>query len=123
MSLRKEVAPKGMSFSASEFFISDTYATILTVVSFPAAINPGYLAELVSNVSGTKIVAKHIPIAFSVLAKMLNKQLADIQDKYQKYPQAHRVYQDKGRAQHRHYPKRYENRLPPSSFSQVAQRF
>ena len=82
MSLRKEVAPKGMTFSPSEFYISDKYAVILTVVSFPAAINPGYLASLVSNVSGTKIVAKHIPIAFSVLSKMLNKQLADIQDRY-----------------------------------------
>ena len=84
MSLRREVAPKGMTFYASEFFISDKYATILTVVSFPAAISPGYLASLVSNVSGTKIVAKHIPIAFSVLSKMLNKQLADIQDRYQR---------------------------------------
>ena len=68
MSLRKEVAPKGMTFYANEFFISDKYATILTVVSFPSAISPGYLASLVSNVSGTKIVAKHIPIAFSVLS-------------------------------------------------------
>ena len=56
----------------------------MTVVSYPATISPGYLANLVSSVSGTKIVAKHIPIAFSVLAKMLNKQLADIQDRYQR---------------------------------------
>ena len=84
MSLRKEVAPKGLSFSANEFFISDKYATILTAVSYPGVIDPGYLANLVSGVSGVKIVAKHIPIAFSVLAKMLNKQLADIQDRYQR---------------------------------------
>ena len=84
MSIRKEVAPKGMSFNASDFFISDKYATILTVISYPASISIGYLASLVSSVSGTKIVAKHVPIAFSVLAKMLNKQLADIQDKYQR---------------------------------------
>ena len=84
MSLRKEVAPKGITFNVNDFFISDKYATILTVISYPASITPGYLAGLVSSVSGTKIVAKHIPIAFSVLAKMLNKQLADIQDKYQR---------------------------------------
>ena len=84
MSTRKEVAPKGMTFSSNEFFISDKFATILTVVSYPGSINPGYLANLISGVSGVKIVAKHIPIAFSVLAKMLNKQLADIQDKYQR---------------------------------------
>ena len=79
MSIRKELAPKGMSFSANEFFISDKYAVILTVVSYPQTIAPGYLANLVSGVSGVKIVAKHIPIAFSVLAKMLNKQLADLE--------------------------------------------
>ena len=84
MSLRKEVAPKGITFNANDFFISDNYATILTVVSFPGAIYPGYLASLISGMSGVRIVAKHIPIAFSVLAKMLNKQLADIQDRYQR---------------------------------------
>ena len=84
MSLRKEVAPKGITFNANDFFISDNYATILTVVSYPGAIYPGYLATLISGISGVRIVAKHIPIAFSVLAKMLNKQLADIQDRYQR---------------------------------------
>ena len=84
MSLRREVAPKGITFNANDFFISDNYATILTVISYPGAIYPGYLASLVSGMSGVRIVAKHIPIAFSVLAKMLNRQLADIQDRYQR---------------------------------------
>ena len=82
MSLRKEIAPKGITFNANDFFISDEYATILTVISYPGAIYPGYLATLVSGLSGVKVVAKHIPISFRVLAKMLNKQLADIQDRY-----------------------------------------
>ena len=42
MSLRKEIAPKGMTFNVNDFFISDKYATILTVVSYPAIIDPGY---------------------------------------------------------------------------------
>ena len=84
MSLKKELAPKGITFNANDFFISDNYATILTVVSYPDIITPGYLATFISGMSGVKIVAKHIPIAFSVLAKMLNKQLADIQDRYQR---------------------------------------
>ena len=82
MSLKKEIAPKGITFNANDFFISDNYATILTVVSYPGSIYPGYLASLISGMSGVRIVAKHIPIAFSVLSKMLNKQLADIQDRY-----------------------------------------
>ena len=84
MSIKKELAPKGMTFNVNDFIISDKYATILTVVSYPGAIDNGYLANLASGLSGVRIVAKHIPIPFSVLAKMLNKQLADIQEKYQK---------------------------------------
>ena len=38
--LKSELAPKGLDFSrnSSEFYISDNYATILTVVSFPKYI-------------------------------------------------------------------------------------
>ncbi len=82
--LRKELAPKGITFNVNDFFMSDKYSTILTVVSYPGSIDTGYLANLTTGLSGVKIVAKHIPISFTVLAKMLNKQLADIQDKYQK---------------------------------------
>lgn len=84
MSLKKELAPKSMTFNTSDFYISDKYCTILTVVSYPGAIEPGYLANLSTGLSGVRIVAKHIPIAFSVLAKMLNKQLVDVQERYQK---------------------------------------
>ena len=54
------------------------------MLMIPGTIDNGYLANLASGLSGVRIVAKHIPIPFSVLAKMLNKQLADIQEKYQK---------------------------------------
>ncbi len=84
MSIKKELAPKGMTFNTNDFYISDKYSTVLTVVSYPGAIEPGYLANLSTGLSGVRIVAKHIPIAFSVLAKMLNKQLVDVQEKYQK---------------------------------------
>ena len=84
MSIKKELAPKGITFNVNDFIISDKYATILTAVSYPGTIDNGYLANLASGLSGVRIVAKHIPIPFSVLAKMLNKQLADIQEKYQK---------------------------------------
>ena len=59
--LRSQLAPKGLHFSPSEFFISDKYATILTVVSYPKYISPGYLSSLTS-MSGIKIVVKHIPV-------------------------------------------------------------
>ena len=83
INIRGELAPKGLSFNASDFFISDKYATILTVVGFPRYIQPGYLSTLTS-MSGIKIVIKHIPIAFSTMSKMLNRQVADLKDKYQR---------------------------------------
>ena len=77
MSVKKELAPKGMTFQPNEFFISDKYATILTVVSYPKYIAPGYLSNLTTGLSGVKIVIKHIPVAFEIVSKMLNKQIVD----------------------------------------------
>lgn len=78
---RSEVAPKGLHFGLSDFTISDKYATIITIVSYPKTIYPGFLASLTS-MSGIKIVAKHIPLPFSVMSKMLNKQIADLKTRY-----------------------------------------
>ncbi len=86
MSIKKELAPKGLSFQANEFFISDKYATILTVVSYPKYIAPGYLSNLTTGLSGVKIVIKHIPVAFEIVSKMLNKQLVELREKYEKEP-------------------------------------
>ena len=69
---KSEIAPKGLQFRPADFSISDKYATILTVVSYPRYIGPGYLSSI-TNMSGIKLVVKHIPLEFSVLSKMLNK--------------------------------------------------
>ncbi len=81
MGFKSEIAPKGLHFSPSDFFISDKYATILTVVSYPKYIMPGYLSTL-TNMPGIKVIVKHIPIPFSAMSKMLNKQIADLRQKY-----------------------------------------
>ena len=82
MAFKSEVAPKGIEFRAADFSISDKYATILTVVSYPRYIDHGYLANL-TNMSGIKLVVKHIPVDFDVLRKMLNKEIADLRTRYQ----------------------------------------
>lgn len=82
---KSEVAPKGLSFNAGDFVISDKYATILTVIGYPKYIGPGYLSGL-ANMAGVKVVAKHMPIPYSDVAKMLNKQLVDLKLKYQEEP-------------------------------------
>ena len=82
MNFKSQIAPKGLQFNPADFFISDKYATILTVISYPGFIGPGYLANL-TNVSGIKVVIKHIPLPFSVLSKMLNKEIGDLKSKYQ----------------------------------------
>lgn len=81
ISIRGQLAPKGLHFNPSDFFISDKYATILTVVSYPRYIQPGYLSTL-TNMSGIKVVVKHIPVPFSMISKMLNKQVADLKERY-----------------------------------------
>ncbi len=83
MSLFKsEVAPKGLEFNPSEIVISDKYMRILTVVSYPRRIGVGYLSNI-TNMPGVKIAIKHIPVPFSTLQKMLNKELANLRVRYQ----------------------------------------
>ena len=81
ISLKSQIAPKGLHFNPSDFFISDKYATILTVISYPKYISPGYLSTLTS-MSGIIIVIKHIPVPFSMMSKKINRQIADIREKY-----------------------------------------
>ena len=82
MNIRSEIAPKGLEFKSSEFRISDKFATILSIISFPKYIEPGYLANLTS-LGGVKVVIKHIPIEFSTIQRMLNKEIADLKLRYQ----------------------------------------
>ena len=82
MDIKSQIAPKGLEFKSNEFIISDKYATILTAVSYPKAIPIGYLSNLTS-MSGIKVVIKHIPLPFSVISKMLNKEIADLKQRYQ----------------------------------------
>ncbi len=82
MNLKEQIAPKGLQFKSNSFIISDKYATILTVIGYPKYINPGFLSSLTS-MSGIKIVIKHIPMPFSSIRKMLNKEIASLKERYQ----------------------------------------
>ena len=82
MDIRSQIAPKGLEFKSNEFVISDKHACILTIISYPKFIYPGYLSSLTS-MSGIKVVIKHIPLPFSSISKMLNKELADLRQRYQ----------------------------------------
>ena len=81
MDIKAQLAPKGLEFRPSDFVISDKYATIMTVVSYPRYINPGFLSSLTS-LPGLKIVMKHIPVAFDVITKMLNREIAELKQEY-----------------------------------------
>ena len=82
MNSKNEIAPKGMEFKPTEFRIGGKYSTIITIVNFPKNIYVGYLSDI-TNISGVKVVVKHIPIQFSVLQKMINKEIADLKTRYQ----------------------------------------
>ena len=82
MKFKSEIAPKGIEWHPRDFVMSDKYCTVLTVILYPRYIYPGYLSNL-TNMSGVKMVIKHMPIPFSVLATMLNKEVADLKMKYQ----------------------------------------
>ena len=82
MDIRTQIAPKGLEFKPDSFVASDKYCTILTAISYPKIINPGFLANLTS-MAGIKIVIKHLPLPFDVINKMINKEIADLKIRYQ----------------------------------------
>ena len=82
INFKSQIAPKGLEFKPTEFIISNKYCTILTIISYPKSINEGYLANI-SQLSGVKVCIKHIPIAFDILSKMLDKEIADMKARYQ----------------------------------------
>ena len=82
MEVKNQIAPKGLEFKPAEIIISDKHTVIFTVISYPKMINVGYLSTLTS-MSGIKLVIKHIPLPFSVISKMLNKEIADLKQRYQ----------------------------------------
>ena len=82
MDIRTQIAPKGLEFKPSSFIASDKYSTIMTVISYPKVITPGFLANLTS-MAGIKMVIKHVPLPFGVINKMINKEIADLKVRYQ----------------------------------------
>ena len=83
MAVKNEIAPRGMDFrNPTEFRIGGKYSTIITIVTFPKNIYVGYLSDM-TNISGVKVVVKHIPIQFNVLQKMINKEIGDLKNRYQ----------------------------------------
>lgn len=82
LNVKSQLAPKGLEFKPSEMIISNKHVQILSIISYPKVIYPGYMSTLTS-LTGIKVVVKHIPIPFSNLAKMLNKELADMKARYQ----------------------------------------
>ena len=79
---KSEIAPKGMEFKPTEFRIGGKFSTIMTIVTFPKNIYVGYLSDI-TNITGVKVVIKHIPIQFEILRKMINKEIADLKNRYQ----------------------------------------
>ncbi len=79
---KNEIAPKGMEFKPTEFRIGGKYSTIMTIITFPKNIYVGYLSDI-TNISGVKVVIKHIPIQFEILRKMINKEVADLKTRHQ----------------------------------------
>ena len=79
--LKSELAPKGLEFNSSDIVVSDKYMTILTIVSWPRSVGVGYLSNI-TTMPGVKVVIKHIPVPFSTLSKMLNKELANLRTLY-----------------------------------------
>ena len=82
MDIKTQIAPKGLEFKPDGFVASDKHSCILTAISYPKIISPGFLANLTS-MAGIKLVIKHLPLPFDVISRMINKEIADLKVRYQ----------------------------------------
>jgi len=82
MDIKTQIAPKGLEFRPDSIISSDKYSCILTAISYPKMVPPGFLANLTS-MAGIKMVIKHLPLPFDVINKMINKEIADLKVRYQ----------------------------------------
>lgn len=82
MNIKSQIAPKGLEFKSNQLSVSDKHVTIMSVISYPRYINPGFLSSLTS-LSGIKIVIKSIPLPFNSMRKMINKEIVDLKQRYQ----------------------------------------
>ena len=82
MDIKTQIAPKGLEFKPDSIITSDKYSCILTAISYPKMVPPGFLANLTS-MAGIKMVIKHLPLPFDVINKMINKEIADLKVRYQ----------------------------------------
>lgn len=78
---KSEIAPKGLEFQKNGIIIGDKHCCLMTIISYPKSIYNGYLSNI-TQLSDVKILIKHTPILFSTLTKMLNKEIADLKDRY-----------------------------------------
>jgi type IV secretory pathway VirB4 component len=83
LTIKSEIAPKGLKFGVKDFEISGKNACILSVLEYPKAIGPGFLSNI-TNLPGVKIAIKHIPIDFSTMQRAINKEIAELKDEFQK---------------------------------------
>ena len=83
MNLKSELAPKGIEFKPTEFSLGEKKCTILTVISYAKWIPIGEMADI-TNIPGVKVAIKHIPIDFALMRKMIDKEIADLRDRFQK---------------------------------------
>ena len=79
--IKSEVAPKGLEFTPDTIRVADKYMTKLTAITNDRTVEVGFLSDLTS-MPGVKVVIKHIPVPFQTLSKLLNKQLADLKERY-----------------------------------------
>ena len=77
---KSEIAPKGLEFRAGDVIIGDKYCCLMTIVSYPKSIYSGYLSNI-TQLGGVKLLIKHIPVSFQILQKMLNKEVAELDER------------------------------------------
>lgn len=79
-SFKERIAPKGLKFGERDIILGDSYASVLTLVSYPSLVNVGWLGA-VANIHHTRMVMTISPTNTQEISNTLKKSMSELKSK------------------------------------------
>lgn len=77
---KEKIAPKGLKFNDRDIETSDTYMSVMTIVTYPSIVAPGWLGE-VANVNNTRMAMTISPLDSFEISRQLKKSMSETKSK------------------------------------------
>lgn len=79
-SFKERIAPHGLKIGEKDLILGDTYASVVTLVSYPSMVDVGWLGA-VANVHHTRMVMSISPMNTQEISTTLKKSMSELKSK------------------------------------------